>query len=111
MQIGSRVMSKRAAGIVPAACALLLAACAGLDGMYSPLIAETDYWNTGLSLAQHIDVAALVDADSGRPAALSGFVSAVAVQGNVGEHPLLLAARPRLATRIAGHRQRPSQHQ
>ena len=75
-------MSKWARAIVPVACALLLVACAGLDSIYSAQIAEGDYWNTSLSLAQKIDVATLVDADSGRPLALSGFVSAVAAQGD-----------------------------
>jgi len=64
------------------ACALLLVACAGLDGMYSAQIAGGDYWNTSLVLAQRIEVAALTDADSGRPSALSGIISAVAAQGD-----------------------------
>ena len=82
MRSGSRPVSKWAAGIVSVACTLLLVACAGLDSMYSEQIADGDYWNTSFSLAQRIDVASLVDADSGRPSALSGFISAVAAQGD-----------------------------
>ena len=82
MKLASRPVSKWAATIVQMACALLLVACAGLDSLYSEQIAEGDYWNTRLSLAQRVDVAGLVDADSGRPSALSGFISAVAAQGD-----------------------------
>lgn len=82
MRSASRPVSKWVRRIVPVACALLLAACADLDSMYSGQIADSDYWNTRLSLAQRIDVATLVDADSGRPSALSGFISAVAAQGD-----------------------------
>ena len=66
MRSGSRLMSMRAAGFLLSACTFLLSACAGLDRAYSPQIAEVDYWNTNLSLVQHVDVTALVDADSGR---------------------------------------------
>ena len=70
------------AAIAPASCLLLLAACAGLNGEYSVPVAMGDYWDTRLSFTQQINVATLVDADSGRPAALSGFVSALAARGD-----------------------------
>ncbi|MDH3861146.1 MAG: hypothetical protein OEU53_05540 [Gammaproteobacteria bacterium] len=78
----SRVVSMWNAAIVLLSCALLLAACAGVNGDYPEQVAMGDYWDTRLSFMQQIDVATLVDADSGRPAALSGFVSALAARGD-----------------------------
>lgn len=72
----------RVAGFLSASCALLLAACAGINADYPAQIASSDYWDTRLSFTQHIDVATLADARSGRMPALSGFVSAVAAKGD-----------------------------
>jgi hypothetical protein len=45
------------AAIVLLSCALLLAACAGVNGDYPEQVAMGDYWDTRLSFMQQIDVA------------------------------------------------------
>ena len=61
---------------------LLLNACAGLEGPQLADYDEADFWDSSLIFVRHIDVSLLASAHDRSPLNLSGFVSAIAANGD-----------------------------
>jgi hypothetical protein len=63
-------------------CALMLGACAGVEGPHTNEYDETELWESSVVQVRRIDVRQLADADNRSLPELSGFISSVAARGD-----------------------------
>jgi len=80
--VDSRASHKWRSLLITIFVGLLLSACAGLEGPQVADYDEADFWDSSLIFVRHIDVSLLQSAHDQSPLNLSGFVSAIAANGD-----------------------------